>query len=493
MNGTPDRSGLTLDPSVRTFRQGTVLVGGHPGRLIVLSRGGADALGSWLEGGTPNEATRRLGRRLVAAGLAHPAAPGAVGPDRGADADRHDVTVVVPARDRSGSLDRCLAALGPRVRVIVVDDGSEHPDALAEVCTRHGATLIHRVVNGGPAAARNGALGSVTTELVAFVDSDCEVTEGWLADLASMFADDGLAAVAPRIRPRPRRPSEDRSVLSRYSGHRSALDMGPDRGEVGPGRAVGYVPTAALVARRSALGRGFDEHLRVGEDVDLVWRLVEAGWRVRYEPSVTVSHHEPTSWSGLLGRRFHYGTSAAPLARRHPGRLAPLELRPWPTGVTLAVLARRPVLAAALLAGSTRSVTRQVARFGVPTALSLRWSAEGAAWTAVGLGHALTQLWGPVLVVGARRSRRRAVTVAALMAVPPMVEWWRRRPPLDPVRWTLAAVADDMAYGAGVWWGCIRHRSIGPLLPRVRLRSGPDGPPSVADADGVKPTAIGRV
>lgn len=490
MNGTPDGSGLTLDPSVRRLRHGTVLVGGHPGRVIVLSPTGADALGSWLEGGTPTEATRRLGRRLVAAGLAHPEAPGAVGPHQGAGTERHDITVVVPARDRSASLDRCLGSLGQRVRVVVVDDGSEDPDALAEVCTRRGATLIRREENGGPGAARNEALGSVSTGLVAFVDSDCEVTEGWLAELAPMFADAGLAAVAPRIRPRPRRPSEDRSVLSRYSGHRSALDMGPERGEVGPGRAIGYVPTAALVARRSALGRGFDEHLRVGEDVDLVWRLIEAGWRVRYEPSVSVSHHEPTSWSGLLGRRFRYGTSAAPLARRHPGRLAPLELRPWPTGVTLAVLARRPVLAAALLACSTRSLTRQVARFGVPTDLALRWSAEGAAWTAVGLGHALTQLWGPVLVVAARGSRRRAATVAALVAVPPMVEWWRRRPPLDPVRWTVAAVADDMAYGAGVWWGCIRDRSIGPLLPRVRLRSGPDGPPSVADGDVVKPTAI---
>ena len=478
---------------MRSFRDGTVLVGGHPGRLIVLSRAGADALRSWLGGGRPTEATRQLGRRLVVAGMAHPEFPVSVGPDRGAVAERRDVTVVVPARDRSASLDRCLGSLGPGVRVIVVDDGSENPDALADACTRHGATLIRRVANGGPAAARNEALGSVPTELVAFVDSDCEVTEGWLADLASMFADAELAAVAPRIRPRSPAPTEDRSVLSRYSGHRSALDMGPDRGEVGPGRAVGYVPTAALVARLSALGGGFDEGLQVGEDVDLVWRLLEAGWRVRYEPSVTVSHHEPTSWAGLLARRFRYGTSAAPLARRHPGRLAPLELRPWPTAITVAVLAARPVMVAALLAGSAWSVTRQVRRFGVPTSLAWRWSAEGAAWTAVGLGHALTELWGPVLAVGALRSRRGAVTVAALLAVPPLVEWWRRRPPLDPVRWSVAAVADDMAYGAGVWWGCIRDRSLGPLVPRVRLRSGPGAPPSVADEDTVLPTATGGV
>src|SRR3546814_9526624 len=39
-----------------------------------------------------------------------------------------------------------------------------------------------------------------------------------------------------------------------------------------------------------ALGSGFAEDLRVGEDVDLVWRLVAAENRVRYEPAVTAGH-----------------------------------------------------------------------------------------------------------------------------------------------------------------------------------------------------------
>jgi mycofactocin system glycosyltransferase len=491
-----DGFGLVLDPSVRSLRDGTVLVGGHPGRLIVLSRPGADALGAWIEGGRPTESTLRLGRRLVVAGLAHPVAPEAAGADGGGGIDGADpprVTVVVPTRDRSEPLDRCLRSLGPGSPIVVVDDGSEDPDALGEVCARHGATLLHRDVNGGPGAARNDALPSVTTELVAFVDSDCEVSQGWLADLVWMFADPELAAVAPRVRPRASGPRADRSVLDRYSDHRSALDMGTERSEVGRGRAVSYLPTAALVVRMAALGDGFDERLRVGEDVDLVWRLLADGWRVRYEPAVTVSHREPTSWIGLLARHFHYGTSAAPLSRRHPGQLAPVELRPWPTGVTVAVLARRPAAALALLAGSTLSLTRQVRRFGVPTALALRWSVEGAAWTAVGLGRALTELWGPALVAGALRNRKWAITAAALVAVPPMVEWWRRHPALDPVRWSLASVADDMAYGTGVWWGCIRDRTVGPLVPRVRLRSVDGVPPRKAGPEEVTPPEVDGV
>ena len=395
--------------------------------------------------------------------MAHPVPPPR--PLAGAPA----VTVVIPVRNRTRSLAHCLEALGDTDPVVVVDDASDDPAAVAETCRRHGATVIRRSVNGGPGAARNQALPAITTELVAFVDSDCRVLPGWLDALTPMFADPRLGAVAPRVRPGSAATSRRPSVLARYSAGRSALDMGPESSEVGAGRVVGYVPTVALVARVGALAGGFDERLRVGEDVDLVWRLRQAGWRVRYEASVTVRHDEPTSWAELLGRRFRYGTSAGPLARRHPGRLAPLELRPWPTAVATALAAGHPIIALALLAGSTEAMAGPLRRHGVPLATALRWSVQGVAWTVVGVGRTLTVLAGPAVVVGALHSRRRAAAAVLLVSLPPLVEWWRRRPALDPLRWTVAAIADDMAYGAGVWAGAVRARSLGPLLPSLRL------------------------
>jgi len=49
--------------------------------------------------------------------------------------------------------------------------------------------------------------------------------------------------------------------------------------------------------------------------------------------------------------------------------------------------------------------------------------------------------------------------------VPPLLDWIRHRPPLDPVRWTAARVADDLAYGAGVWRGAVGARSAASLRP----------------------------
>lgn len=479
MTPLPEGFGLVLDRSVRSFRHQTVLVGGHPGRLITLSPGGVHGLASLIAGTAPSVAARQLGGRLVDAGMAHPRPRAAGGP-----VGSPSITVVVPARDRSDSLDRCLRALGSGPPVVVVDDASDDPAAIAEVCRAHGADVIRRSTNGGPAAARNEALVALGTELVAFVDSDCTVTEGWIDRLVWLFDDPAIAAVAPRIRPERRASGHGHRALTGYTDARSALDMGPDESEVGTGRLVRYVPTAALIVRRSALASGFDPALRVGEDVDLVWRMVDAGWRVRYDPSVIVSHREPSSWGTLAARRFRYGTSAAALSQRHPGRLAPVELRPWPAAATVAGLSGRPRAAVLLVVAAAAVLFGKVRHRGIPAWLSLRWSAEAAGWTAVGVGRAVTTLAGPAVVVSIARGRTgRRAAAAALVVVPPMVEWWRRRPALDPVRWAAASIADDVAYGAGVWSGCLRVRSFGPLVPEVRF--GPvDAPHPSGDTGG---------
>jgi hypothetical protein len=91
---------------------------------------------------------------------------------------------------------------------------------------------------------------------------------------------------------------------------------------VRPWSAVAYVPSACLVARTNVLGTGFDPRLRCGEDVDLVWRLHDAGHRVRHVADVELAHDAPHG-HGVAGRGSFYGTSAALLAARHGSKAAP--------------------------------------------------------------------------------------------------------------------------------------------------------------------------
>ncbi|TFV51769.1 mycofactocin system glycosyltransferase, partial [Geodermatophilus sp. DF01-2] len=212
------------------------------------------------------------------------------------------------------------------VPVVVVDDGSADPAAVTATAGRHGARVLRHPTARGPAAARNAGLRAATTDLVAFLDSDCVPLPGWSAPLARHTADPRLALVAPRI---TALSADGAGWVEPYEAAVSALDMGAAPAPVAPGTAVSYLPSAALLARRRALGDGFDESMRVAEDVDLVWRLAAAGWRVRYEPSAAVAHEHRSAIGEWLRRRAFYGTGAALLVARHGAAVAPVVLSPW--------------------------------------------------------------------------------------------------------------------------------------------------------------------
>jgi hypothetical protein len=60
--------------------------------------------------------------------------------------------------------------------------------------------------------------------------------------------------------------------------------------------------------------------------------------------------------------------------------------------------------------------------------------------------------------------------VASLLAGPPLAEWRRSRPSLPAAAFSLGYLADEMAYGAGVYRGAARERLLSPLLPAVAWR-----------------------
>ncbi len=450
---------ISLDPDTKQLRE-DLWFGGSPARVLRLTAAGRRAWEELARGPVTSRATGALARRLTDTGFAHPVPP--------EPAELPDLTVVVPVLDRPGPLARCLASLGGRHPVLVVDDGSRDPAAIAAVAAAHGAKLVRHDVNLGPGAARNTALDQIETDLVAFVDSDCVTTGNWTGRLAAHFADPLLAAVAPRVR-----ALAPGTTAGRYTKATGGLDLGDRPARVAPRTRTSYVPTAALVARRSALAEigGFDPDLRVGEDVDLVWRLHAANHRVRYAPDVHVDHQEPETWRELLGRRARYGTSAAPLAKRHPGNLAPLVLHPWPALTVAALLARRPVLAAGGFAGAVLTMRKTLKTHDIPAEGVVKAMGTAVHQTWLGAGRYGTQFAAPVLVaLLARRGRGRRAAVASLLLGPPLTRWFADRPALDPLRYTAAALADDIAYGAGVWAGCLTHRTPAPVLPQLAWR-----------------------
>ncbi|MGB6057530.1 MAG: glycosyltransferase [Microthrixaceae bacterium] len=495
-----------------------MLLGGSPLKLFRLSASGGRVLDSALAGSLvhPSQQQAALLDRLVDAGAVHPAPPPGSGPW-----SVGDVTVVVPVRGPQSRLDKLIGRIQettPGVRqVIVVDDGSDVPLTVEHLGVTEGdppVVLLRRSESGGPGVARNDGMALVETDVVAFVDVDCSPTPGWLEPLLDHFVDPRVAVVAPRIvatvsspvgdersdgsvagapaigvasapvssqvdgptrgvsrsvadgrvRSTAGRESWVKRLLFAYEQKHSPLDLCAEPARVAPGTRVSYVPSAALVARVEVLRAvgSFDSAMRVGEDVDLIWRLVAAGERVRYVPSAEVGHDVRPDFLSWLRQRFTYGTSAAPLATRHPGAVAPVAVSPWSMGVWALAVAGLTGPAMGVALATTAQLRRKLPDIE-PTEI-LRLGMGGHLGAGRQLVRAVVRVWWPAAAVGSLLSRR-ARGISGVAIVSTIATCGERTP-----QGVALALLDDLSYGAGVWRGCVRERSLRALLPSINGR-----------------------
>lgn len=459
----PVPAGWRLSPSrgLRRGRDGEVLLGGSPPRLMTLSKRGAHTVRGWLAGQPVGEdrAERLLARRLLDAGLVQPDPPPRPQGDGG------EVTIVVPVHGDGQRLERCLAALAGGSPTIVVDDGSPDVDAIGAVAHRFGARCVRHSTNRGAAAARNTGLGLAATPYVAFIDADCTAPDGFPGELLAHLEDPAVALVAPRIVSSGRHAGR----IAAYERCHSPLDMGARPSLVRPYTWVWYVPSATMVARRDALGRGFDEDLALGEDVDLVWRLHDAGWQIRYEPRVHVFHDDRVAPAAWYRRRVAYNESVAPLLTRHPERVPALFVTTMPALGWAAALGGRWSALATLTAVRGVRLHRTVAgRLPGAPVWAARAGAQVTMREARELGRALAGPWAPFALLATYLWRRHGLArrLGALLAAGLVADWIEDRPALDPLSYGALRIADESARGAGIWLACLRAGDFRALAPR---------------------------
>lgn len=454
---------FSVDRTWRRPNSGNVVIAGSPTRAFRLTDGGRRIAETIERGADVADSARSLVDRLVDAGAVHPLPDPSASP-----ATPTSVTAIIPTfvRDDESAqrIGRLVAGLEGLAKIIVVDDAS--PAALPPLVA--GATsveIIRRPLNGGPAAARNSGLERVTTPLVAFVDADVECSVDDITALAAWLGAANASAIAPRVR-----TDDDGSLLGAYEAARSPLDMGDRPARVRGGTRVGYVPATLLLCDVAAVRSvgGFNESMRTGEDVDLVWRLDAAGLRCRYEPSIEVFHLRRPTLSRLLEQRRGYGESTTALRRHHGDVVAPAR-GSWPSvGTWVALALGLPIVALATAAATTVTLARKL-RFVPNGALeTARLSAMTHLQVGRNLAAAVTRVWWPIAVFAAIFSRRARVTLCAAALIPALAEWWETRPRLDPVRFTLLRIVDDAAYGVGVWKSVISERDPAALLPSIQ-------------------------
>lgn len=227
---------------------------------------------------------------------------------------RPTVTVVIPARDASGTIGDCVrAVLANRAgraeieAVYVVDDDS-HDGTMGEALDA-GATVIP-AAGGGAGHARNIGWRRASSELIWFVDADCIAEPDALTRLLSRMTDPDLAAVGGTYA-NARRDS----LLARLIHEEIALrhDRMPHR--------VDFLATFNVLYRRSVLEAvgGFDERFFKGQDAELAFRVLATGRALGFEPDSVVAHHHETSLMTYLRIQRMQGHWRAWLHLTHRG------------------------------------------------------------------------------------------------------------------------------------------------------------------------------
>jgi O-antigen biosynthesis protein len=226
------------------------------------------------------------------------------------------ISVVVCTHNGNGTLKPCMEGLAqlryPNLEVIFVDDGST--DASAVLHARdYGFTLI-QTENRGLSSARNTGWQAASGEIVAYLDDDAWPDPDWLTYMAAAFEGGGYGGVGgPNIPP----PSD--GPIAQCVAHAPG---GPIHVLLTDVEAE-HIPGCNMAFRRDALDRvgGFDPQFRVaGDDVDLCWRMQEAGYRLGFSPAAMVWHHRRNSVRAYWRQQRGYGRAEALLERKWPER-----------------------------------------------------------------------------------------------------------------------------------------------------------------------------
>lgn len=205
------------------------------------------------------------------------------------------LAVVIPVYNAAASLGRCLDALGRSslrdFELIIVDDGSS--DRSADIARARCRQFIQMQRNCGPAAARNAGSRQARAELLFFLDADVLVQPDTLQRVLQVFdREPGIAATFCAYQPdTPARNfcSQYKNLLHHYTHQVSAREAASFCGGYGAIRRAVFLSVG-----------GFDPALRAMEDVELGYRLHQAGHRILLSADIQLTHTKKYTLAGLV-------------------------------------------------------------------------------------------------------------------------------------------------------------------------------------------------
>jgi glycosyltransferase involved in cell wall biosynthesis len=223
------------------------------------------------------------------------------------------VTIAICTKDHPEDLRRCLKscerARNDVLEILVVDNNSAG-DETRRAADDAGARYV-RQPRPGLSAARNLAIETARGEVIAFIDDDCEIHDGWVAALVDGFSDREVGCVTAQTALPPGANSVQKSVAAYILKIRSTEPFRIRPADVGRIYHRAFAGLGANMAfRRTALlaAGGFPEALRSsGDDFYMFYAVLRAGFSIHYSPATVITQRHRDRLGAQARRTFQYG------------------------------------------------------------------------------------------------------------------------------------------------------------------------------------------
>jgi len=249
------------------------------------------------------------------------------------------VSVVIPVLNTDQTVGLTLNSLLSQTyenrEIIVVDGGST--DKTKDIVRKYPVKLIESEKKSIP-YQKNLGIKNSKGEIVAFTDADCVVDKNWLKHLIQNYSCDSIVACGGAILPytTPYVNNKPQTIVERFSAKELInpyfyfkTDKPIELKKIKKSfrsECISFISDCILGGnssyRKDFLNKvgGFDNNIKIGEDIDICYRIHKMGLPIIWDPRAIVYHPPKRTINGLIAQYYEYGKCEAPIYRKHFSR-----------------------------------------------------------------------------------------------------------------------------------------------------------------------------
>ena len=227
------------------------------------------------------------------------------------------VSIVIPVYNAEKTVKQCLTTVlendYPDFEVVVVDDCSN--DRSEEICSEiddHRLVLIKNEKNSGASFGRNCGIDRATGEIIILLDADSYVPVDWITRFMELHDKVSADIIGGGI------IGVHDTIFGKADGYCTWWTSIPS----GKGKYLKklHLPTNNMSFAKDVFVQigNFIEELRCGgEDAEFCFRALSKGFKIYFEPNVSIYHYDRNNYKGYIAHNRNFGKHAQKMRTRN--------------------------------------------------------------------------------------------------------------------------------------------------------------------------------